>query len=75
MKSFLSKVLNETIWFESLTNHILEQDAMNNHRSMLIKLVIELCLNIKLGQYSKKVFDFKPTVRKNLTKLILFQGN
>uniref|UniRef100_A0A8D8NFS1 (northern house mosquito) hypothetical protein n=1 Tax=Culex pipiens TaxID=7175 RepID=A0A8D8NFS1_CULPI len=75
LNSILTKFLNGTTWFEGLANHILEQDAMNNHRNMLIKLVVELCLNVKLTEYSKSVIEFKPTVWKNLTKLILFQGN
>lgn len=60
--------------FSDLARHILEQDAVNNHRNILIKLCIDFYLKLRLEQYSKNFGGFRDSVRKKLTKLILFRG-
>lgn len=76
-------MINRSLWkilndkpnvFGLLSEHILEQDALLNHRNLIIKLTADLYLKGRLEQYAKGVIDFKKPIRKKLTKLILFQG-
>lgn len=60
--------------FDGLMEHILDQDALNNHRNLLIKLCIDFYLKLRLEQYAKNLGGIKTSLRKKLTKLILFRG-
>lgn len=60
--------------FKQLSQHILDQDLVNNHRNILINLCIDFYLKLRLEQYAKNFGGLKHSLRKKLTKLILFRG-
>lgn len=73
--NFMSKfsALNDHC-FPSLNDHIYDQDPINNHKYLLIKLIIEKFFNIRL-KYEHKLRNVnKDSIRQFYNKLIIFKG-
>lgn len=74
----LNEVCLKTSIFNSdtMSNHILNQDIFNNHRSQLIKLIIWHYIKIRLHHFAKmhtlSISD--KSIHQKCTKLILFRN-
>jgi len=76
------KTLNEISLDKSVFNsnemrqHIYHQDPFDNHRSQLMKLIIELYVSLRLNHIAKlhSIATTGKNVRRNLTKIILFKN-
>ena len=61
--------------FESLGQHLLEDDPLNGHTLQLSKLISQKYLNLRLHHESKKINECnKNRIRSILTKTILFKN-
>jgi len=59
-----------------MKNHILNQDPFDNHRSQLLKLIIDYYITLRLNHFAK-MYSLSITsknIRRNYTKLILFKN-
>lgn len=59
---------------EIMNEHVLCQQIFDNHRSQLCKYIIELYVNIKLFDETKKMSQKDSYLRAKYTKLILFNN-
>lgn len=57
-----------------MIDHIKSQNCIDNHRSRLCKLVIELYLQLRLFHAAKTIGSKDVYIRQKYTKLILFKG-
>lgn len=59
-----------------MLNHILTQDIFDNHRTQLIKLIIEYYITLRMHHYVKQHSQATTgkNIRRNNTKLILFKN-
>ena len=51
-----------------------DKEPLQNHRNILIKLVIEIYLHNKFCEYAKRTIAFEPSVRNKLNKITLLLG-
>lgn len=70
-----TKILEQRNVFKNMSDHIINQDALSNHRNMLINLCIDFYLQLRIRNYAKSYGGFKPTQRKKLNKIVLFHGD
>lgn len=79
--SLVNKIFNRVTTehhtvFSDFLQHILnDNEPMNNHRIIMIKLVIELFLDIRIKEYTASMTGSKPYLRNKLTKIVTFLGN
>jgi hypothetical protein len=66
--------LNYNDLFKTLSNHILDQDPLNNHVIQLIKIILEVFFNIRIHHINKKRNEHQTRVRQMYSKLILFKN-
>jgi hypothetical protein len=61
--------------FPSLEDHMFDTDAESNHVHILIKTTVACYLKIRLHHESKRMTEkvTKDTIRKKLTRLVIFQ--
>lgn len=59
---------------ETMNVHILSQDVLDNHKSQLTKLIINLFLKIRLFHEAKISSEKTENIRQKYTKLILFKN-
>lgn len=57
-----------------MNDHILSQDIMDNHKSQLTKLIINIFLKIRLFHEAKISSEKIENIRQKYTKLILFKN-
>jgi len=59
-----------------MKNHILNQDPFDNHRSQLLKLIIDYYITLRLNHFAKMhtLSITSKYIRQNYTKLILFKN-
>jgi len=59
-----------------MLNHILNQDIFDNHRTQLIKIIIEYYITLRMHQYVKQHSQSTTgkNIRRNYTKFILFKN-
>jgi hypothetical protein len=57
-----------------LSDHILEQDALNNHLLQLINLILKCYLTIRLHHHNMSTNEIKDRIRHRYSKLILFKN-
>jgi len=83
IKIFLTiKTLNEISLDNSILNydemkqHIYHQDPLDNHRSQLMKLIIEHYISLRLNHIARmhSIQMTGKNVRRNLTKVVLFKN-
>lgn len=62
--------------FINFDSHIKDMDVMENHKYLLVKLILKIFFNIKLHYFSKQntINEHKAFLRHKLTKTILFSG-
>lgn len=60
--------------FDSLVTHTYDQDPLNSHRYLIIKLIIETYLPIRLRYETKLKNVSRLTLRNYLNKIVLFLG-
>ena len=61
--------------FPNLFMHIInDHEPLQNHRNILIKLVIEIYLHNKFREYAKRTIAFEPFVRNKLNNFTLLLG-
>lgn len=62
--------------FVNMTDHILEQEVIDNHKTLLISAVIDLYINVRMHHEGKRFcVTLKSTrVRSKNSKLTLFAG-
>jgi hypothetical protein len=58
---------------ETMNNHVMSQDVIDNHRSQLNTLIVENYMKIRLCHESKIISQKDENVRRKYTKLILFK--
>ena len=64
----------QSIFLNLFMNIINDNEPLQNHRNILIKLVIEIYLHNKFREYAKRTIAFEPSVRNKLNKITLLLG-
>ncbi|XP_025156714.1 uncharacterized protein LOC112589066 isoform X1 [Harpegnathos saltator] len=59
---------------DTMQNHILSQDILDNHKTQLCKRIISLYINIRLFHEAKTMSSNTHYIRQKYTKLILFHN-
>jgi len=71
LKSFSKININK--YFLSLSNHIYDQDPINNHLIQIIKEIFKYYFNIRIHHFNQLSSEPKEKIRSHFTKLVHFR--
>jgi len=77
VKSMIEVSQDSTIFNSpSMKDHLLNQDLLDNHRSQLLRLIIDYYVTLRLHNFSKMhtLSITGKNIRRNCTKFILFKN-